>query len=111
MSPQVKILFALRVFWQQNEAPSLKDFQSKDSPVTPQLSMLHLLLVLEGLLTLFLILIFSTIVRSYQSQNPFFPWWVQAWLAFAVFLRPTALPFQFPYPSPLPLLLPTLSTL
>lgn len=72
--------------------------------------MLHLLLVLEGLLTLFLILIFSTIVRSYQDQNAFFRWWVQAWLAFAVFLGASALAFQFPESSPVRLVLATVAT-
>ena len=78
--------------------------------MTPQLSMLHLLLVSEGILTLFLILTFSTIVRSYQGQNAFFRWWVQAWLAFAVFLGASALAFQFPESSPVRLLLATVAT-
>jgi PAS domain S-box-containing protein len=72
--------------------------------------MLHLLLVLEGLLTLFLILIFSTIVRSHQGRNAFFRWWIRAWLAFAVFLGASALAFQFSESSPARLVLATLAT-
>jgi PAS domain S-box-containing protein len=69
-----------------------------------------MLLVFEGLLTLFLILIFSTIIRSHQGRNAFFRWWIQAWLAFAVFLGASALAYRFPESSMIHLALATVAT-
>ena len=78
--------------------------------MTPQLSILQLFLVLEGLLTLFLVLLFSVIIRSYQQKREFFRWWIQAWSAFAVFLGAHALAFQLPESSPWSLMLTTTAT-
>jgi PAS domain S-box-containing protein len=79
--------------------------------VIPQLSILQLFLVLEGVLTLFLILLFFIILRAYRQQREFFRWWIQAWSAFAVFLGAHALAFQLPESSQLRLVLITLATI
>jgi PAS domain S-box-containing protein len=72
--------------------------------------MLQLFLILEGLLTLFLVLLFSVIIRAYQQKREFFRWWIQAWCAFAVFLGADALAFQLPESSSWSLMLTTTAT-
>ena len=73
--------------------------------------MLQLLLVLEGVLTLFLILLFFIIIRTYQTQREFFRWWIQAWSAYAVFLAAHALAFQLPESSDFVVILTTVATI